>query len=61
MTQTRFTNDEGKVIRDSLGHTSCVNCGKVVSVSVEKFSLGHYNNVYCFDCQKKVGDKNVYK
>jgi hypothetical protein len=44
--------DNGKVVRDTLGHTACVKCGKQVSKKVEEYSVSKFGKVLCMDCQK---------
>lgn len=41
------------IIRDSRGKTYCGGCGRVVSKTVEDFSIKKFNRVLCFSCQKK--------
>lgn len=39
--------------RDSKGHTYCSECGKVVSLRVEKYSMDKYGKSLCMTCQTK--------
>jgi hypothetical protein len=51
--ERRFFEEEGKPVRDSLGHTACIACGAQVSKKVEEYSMQNYGKVLCMPCQAK--------
>jgi len=51
--ERRFFEEEGKPVRDSLGHTACIACGAQVSKKVEEYSMQNYGKVLCVPCQTK--------
>jgi hypothetical protein len=44
--------DVKEPLRDSMGKTTCVICGKQVSKKVEEFSMDKFGKVLCMDHQK---------
>jgi len=54
-----FTDDDGKPVRDALGHAACVGCGKPVGNNVEEYSMKNYGRVLCVPCQAKEKAKNA--
>jgi len=46
-----FMDKDSNILRDSLGHTACVKCGRAVSRKVEGYSMKNFNRVLCFRCQ----------
>lgn len=52
-TVQNVTKEQAKTLVDDSKPHICADCNAEVRANIYSYSVKHYNNVYCIDCQKK--------